>query len=896
MSDALLQTKLHVPAPRSGALPRDRLTARLAASSDVGLTLVSAPAGFGKTTLLSEWASRSPQARRSTAWVSLDQRDDDPASFWAYVVAALQEVVPDLGPAAEALRSEPPTQAGLESLLNDLEAVQSDLHLVLDDYHVVEHQPVHEGLGFLLDHLPDRVHVVIATRADPPLQLARRRARGQLVEVRASDLRFTADEAAAYLRGSTGLALTEQDLATLDDRTEGWAAALQLAALSMRGRDDVSDFIAGFSGDDRYVVDYLVEEVLQRLTPDLRRFLLHTCVLSRFSGPLCDAVTTRPGGRATLELLDRQNLFVVALDDSRRWYRYHHLFADVLRARLLDEEPEVVAGLHLRASAWHDGQGDVAEAVHHAMEGEHWDLAADLVQHAVPELRRTRRESTLRRWLEGLPEHVVRARPVLGISHVGTLMASGQLEGVEPALQELERWLADADVAAVASDPELRTLPGTVAMYRAGQARLLGDVEGTIRHARRARELSALDDHLERGAAAALLGLAHWTSGDVETAAREYAESLEHMHRAGHVADLLGCTIALADLELARGRLTDAIVAYRRALAAAEREPTVPRGTADAHTGLGALLAERNELDAAREHLRASASLGQDAALAQNAYRWRLATATVRELDGDVTGALELLDEAERVYDNDYSPDVRPVAAVRARLQAAHGRTADALAWARSRRLSVEDEPSYLQEYEHLTLARVLLAGRGAAARPGPELDRFLDRLLAAAELGGRTAAVIDVLLLQARAAHARHDAVTALQRLHRALELAEPHGWVRAVVDHGPPVAELLRTSAEQSPLGSYARRLVAALHGDQRPVPAQSAGPDRLSGREAEVLRLLASELDGPAIARTLVVSVNTVRTHTKSIYAKLGVTSRRAAVHRAQDLGLLSRGSRG
>ena len=696
----LLQSKLHLPAPRRTVVTRTRLLDRLSAASEVGLTLVSAPAGFGKTTLLSQWSSGSPVVRRSTAWLSLDARDNDPTSFWTYVVAALQTVVPELGTAARGLLQSPqaPLTAVLEQLLNDVQALEQDVHLVLDDYHVIVDPRVHEGVGFLLEHLPSQAHLVLATRADPPLHLGRLRARGELVEVRAADLRFTADEAATYLGDAMGLALTEQQVLALDARTEGWAAALQLAALSMQGREDVSGFLSGFTGDDRYIVDYLVEEVLQRLPADVRRFLLHTSLLHRFTGPLCDAVTGQGAGRATLEALDRQNLFVVPLDDSRRWYRYHHLFADVLRARLLDEQPELVAELHLRASTWHEASGDLAEAVHHALAGGHHERAADLIQRAVPGLRRDRHEATLRRWVEALPEELVRRRPVLGISHVGSLMSTGVLDGVEPHLRDVERWLADAGAAAVTSDdPLVRTLPGTVAMYRAGQARLLGDLDGTLRHAQRALELAGPDDHLERGAAAALLGLARWSSGDVTTAAVLYEQSLADMHRAGHVADLLGCTLAVADLALARGRLGDAVAAVDRSLAAAEREPAVPRGTADMHTGRAALLLERDEVEAAVGHLRTSAALGEAAALPQNAYRWRVAMAQVHSLRGDAAGALELLDEAERVCNTDYSPDVRPVAAVRARTLLGQGRTEDAAQWARARQLSVDDEPAYLR-------------------------------------------------------------------------------------------------------------------------------------------------------------------------------------------------------
>ena len=369
MPGPLLETKFYVPRPRRGLVPRPRLSERLDRGTASKLTLVSAPAGFGKTTLLAEWLAAGPAApadERLAAWLSLDQGDNDPASFWTYVIAALQTVAPGVGASALALLQAPqppPIETVLAALLNDLGAIADDIVLVLDDYHVIDARDVQDGMAFLLDHLPPQLHLVIASRADPALPLARLRARGELVEIRAADLRFTPDEAAAYLNEVMGLELTARDVAALEGRTEGWIAALQLAALSMQGRDDVAGFIAGFAGDDRYIVDYLVEEVLQRQPDRVQAFLLQTSILDRLSGPLCDAVTGQGGGKAMLEALDRGNLFLVPLDDRRRWYRYHHLFADVLQARLLDEQPDQVPDLHRRASAWYEQNGEPSEAI-----------------------------------------------------------------------------------------------------------------------------------------------------------------------------------------------------------------------------------------------------------------------------------------------------------------------------------------------------------------------------------------------------------------------------------------------------------------------------------------------------------------------------------------------------
>ena len=427
MPIALLETKLYVPRPRGGLVPRPRLSERLHWGTAAKLMLVSAPAGFGKTTLLTEWLAARPAAladERLAAWLSLDRGDNDPAAFWTYLIAALRMVAPGVGENALALLDAPqppPIESVLTMLLNDLGAVAGEIVLVLDDYHVIDARDVQDGMAFLLDHLPPRLHVVIASRADPALPLARMRARGELAEIRAAELRFTADEAAAYLNEMMGLQLTARQVAALEGRTEGWIAALQLAALSMQGRDDVAGFIAGFAGDDRYVVDYLAEEVLARQPDRVQAFLLQTSILGRLSGPLCDAVTGQGGGKAMLEALDRGNLFLVSLDDRRRWYRYHHLFADVLQARLLDEQPGQVPGLHRRASEWHERNGEPSEAIRHALAAGDFERAAGLVELALLAMRRTRQEARLRGWLEMLPDEVVQVRPVLSAQFAGVL-------------------------------------------------------------------------------------------------------------------------------------------------------------------------------------------------------------------------------------------------------------------------------------------------------------------------------------------------------------------------------------------------------------------------------------------------------------------------------------------
>ena len=901
VSGPLLETKFHVPRRRRELVARSRLRDRLNRGREAALTLVSAPAGFGKTTLLTDWLADARVDELATAWLSLDESDNDPLLFWAYLVAALQTAVPGVGARALALLQSSPSSidAALATLLNDLQPIETGVVLVLDDYHVIDGQDIHAAMAFLVEHLPPQLHLVIASRADPALPLARLRARGDLVEIRAADLRFTTEEAAAYLNEVMGLVLTAEDVAVLEGRTEGWIAALQLAALSMQGREDTAGFIAGFAGDDRYVVDYLVGEVLQRQPDKVRTFLLATSILSRLNGFLCDAVTGQKGGTAMLETLDRANLFVVPLDDQRRWFRYHHLFGDMLRARLLDEQPECVKDLHRRAADWYEQHGDRYEAIHHAMTGEDMERAADLVELALPAMRQGRQEGTLRRWLEALPEALFDARPVLSIGFVGALMATGQMEKVEARLRDAERWVdtsedgrRGSETPVIVDEGGFRSLPGAIAMYRAGLARLLGDIPGTMTHARRALDLVGEHDHAERGGAAALLGLAYWTNGDLDAAHRWYGEGMASLEKAGYHADVVGGAVTLADLRIAQGRLRDAMTTYEQGLQRATKQaPPVLRGAADMHVGMSMLFRERNDLGAATRHLLASRELGESNGFPQHPHRWRIAMAGVRSAEGDFTGALDLLDEAERVYNGDFSPNVRPIAALKARVRLALGQISDALTWAQEQQLSVEDDLSYLREFEHVTLARVLVARltNEPRERSLDQATQLLGRLLGAAEAGGRTGSVIEILVLQALAHQTQADAGAAVAALERALTLAEPEGYVRIFVDEGPSMATLLRAAAQEGAAPGHARRVLASLGPTARSTPVQLGLVEALSERELDVLRLLRSELDGPAIARELMVSLNTMRTHTKSIYVKLGVNSRRAAVRRAEELHL-------
>jgi LuxR family maltose regulon positive regulatory protein len=839
---------------------------------------VSAPAGFGKTTLLAEWLAEVAGDHDCVAWLSLDLEDGEPASFWTCVLAALHPALPGEGSGAlELVASSPlPTEHLLTTLLNELAGAPGEVWLVLDDYHLVDRHEVSDGVAFFLEHLPSHVHVVISTRADPDLPLPRWRGRGELVEVRAADLRFTSDEATAYLNDVAGLGLAAEDIAALEERTEGWVAALQLAALSIQGRDDASGFIARFAGDDRYIVDYLVEEVLAHQPEAVRGFLLQTAVLDRLTGPLCDALTGRDDGSRMLTTLEKANLFLVALDDQREWYRYHHLFADVLRARLLAELPDLVRTLHQRASHWYEAHDGAAESVRHALAAQDFDRAAYLMELALPAIRRNRHEALLAGWLKALPDDAVRRSPVLSVFYGDMLLAAGHLENVERRLDDAEHALAAAPEGSAppgADTDELRTLPATIAVYRASVAQARGDVAGTAAHAQRALDLAGPGDHLARGSAAGFLGLAAWAQGDVSTALATFTQAVASLHAAGNLVDELSSTVVLADLWLVAGRPSKARKLYEQALQVAQThgEP-VARAAAALHMGVSEIDYEAGDLESANRHLEAAAAPGGRAWATETGYRWFVAKARVAAAEGDAPGAISLLDRAEQLYRPGFFPDVRPIAAMRARVWIAHGELSKAADWAAERGVSATDEVRYLSEFDHLTLVRLLIAQHRTGRHPGA-IDQavdLLDRLRESAETAPRAGSLLEIRVLTALAHDAQGHRPQALATLADAWAQApEPEQYVRLLLDEGDPMT---------------------SLQGRSVVPPGADRLADPLSEREVQVLRLLDSELSGPQIARELFVSHNTLRTHTKHIFTKLDVTSRRAAVRRARERGLL------
>ena len=846
-------------------------------------------------------------------------------AFLAHLVGALQVVSPGAAEEVELLLESDgaPVEDVVAGVVDELDALPGPTVVVLDDYHVVDAAEVHAAVAFLLENLPPQVTVAMTTRADPPLPLARLRARGELIEIRAADLRFTAQEAGTFLNDVMDLRLEPDQVAALESRTEGWAVGLQLAALSARGRagrgggtsDETASFIEAFTGSHRFVLDYLVEEVLDTLPVRARAFLLDTSVLDELTGPLCDAVTGRDDGQELLEELERRNVFLVPLDDERTWFRYHHLFADALRSRARAADPDRVRRLHRAASGWHTAHGTLAAAVDHALAGGDAEHAAGLVELALPGARRRRDDVRLRTWLNALPDAVLSGSALLATQMVPARLSEGDLDGAE-------RWLALGDTAlgrpapaasvrspregplaeaAAARDDELRALPAQAAVYRAAVAQGRGDVEATAAHARQALELARPQDHVARSGGSGFLGLAAWAAGDLAAAVEGFGEAVRSLRAAGNVTDELGTTVVLADLWLARGRPAQARELYEAALAQAQTRPgAVVAVTGDLHVGLAGVLREHGELAAAEAHLQSARALGDRASLPENRYRWFTTTAALLVSSGDLPGAVAMLDLAEPAYRPGYLPDVRPIGARRAQVQIAQGRLDLAQAWARENQVHVDDPPRFATEYEHLVLGRLLVAQH----RPGTGADGLeaaldlLDRLVEAAAGADRGGSVVEALVVRALAHRARGDVDAALEDLGRSLAAAVPAGYRRLFLDEGPVVRDLLRTAAARPGVPGAQEAAVLLQTAEVRPGPGGRSlaeppgGAGTLSGREVEVLRLLATDLTGPEIAERLYMSINTFRTHTRHIFTKLDVTTRRAAVTRAGAAGVVQR----
>lgn len=876
MPASLLLTKLHVPPAPPGIVARPRLMERLNRGLGSKLTLISASAGFGKTTLLSQWAA---DCGRPVAWLSLDERDDDPSSFLMYLVAALQTIVPEAGKGVLGVLQSPQSPAVesiLTTLLNGVTAAPEDFVLILDDYHVLDSRADDEALVFLIEHLPPRMHLVIATREDPRLPLSRLRGRGQLTELRAADLRFTPAEAAEFLERVMGLTLSTEDIEALEIRTEGWIAGLQMAAISLRGAPDLAGFVRSFAGSHRFVLDYLLEEVLHRQPTEVQAFLLRTSILDRLCGPLCDAALQSPAGSGekTLEAAERANLFIVPLDDERCWYRYHHLFRDLLRSKLERSlPPEEIADLHMRASVWYEGNGQLLEAFRHATAADDVERAGRLIDSDQMNLHLRSVLVVILDWLASLPRSVLDARPRLWVRWASLALMAVQTTGVEERLQAAETALQGIDL-----DDEIRDLIGQIACARATLALTRYDRETMARQAHRAMEYLHPENHRSRFTAAWVATYAHLWGGDRAAAARSCRDCVEISERSGRVFLRMLAIETVGKVQELENQLHQAAEHYRHVLELAGDHP-LPNAE-EVNLALARISYEWNDLDGAARHGRQSRELALlydraiDRHLVSDVFLARVSLA-----QGDVGGAAAMLAEAHQsAHRRGFTLRLPEIAAAQILVLIRKGDVAAAA------RLAGQCELP-------LSQARVLIAQgdpSAALAVLGPVRRR--------AESRGWADERLKTIVLQAVAEHLFGEGREAVRTLAEALELAEPGGFVRLFVDEGAPMAELLSAAATHGIRPDYTGRLLAAIAAEPKgdpqasspSVPSPPTGP--LSLRETEILRLIAEGLSNQEIGKRLFLALDTVKGHNRRIFEKLNVQRRTEAVARARELGLL------
>jgi LuxR family maltose regulon positive regulatory protein len=938
MTTPLLTTKLYIPRvrPRERVVPRPRLIARLNEGLHRKLTLISAPAGFGKTTLVCEWlddlradTTKGTQAKIRVAWLSLDENDSDPARFLTYFITALrllEGIENTIGEGAlnslHATQPQPPSITNVLTLLiNEITAITDRVILVMDDYHTIESSQVDDVLIFLLENLPPQLHLVLATRTDPTFPLSRLRAQGQLTELRATDLRFSSSEASEFLNRVMGLNLSTEDIAALETRTEGWIAGLQLAAISLRGKKDTTKLIKSFSGSHRLVLDYLIEEVLDQQPESVHTFLLQTAILERLTGSLCDAVrfgktespsssegtalTGQDSGQVILEMLERANLFIVPLDEERCWYRYHHLFSDLLRQRLKQTQSEHLPILHHRASEWYEQNGFADEAIEHALRAEDFERTAHLIERVADAVWARGGAVKLRRWLDGLPVELVLSRPKLCIFRAWELFASGRPDAAERFLQAAGLAYDPSTDRATETeslqwdqppDANRLTVRGRAAAIQAWMdAYRRHNISGLVQHLRQALEYLPEWDLDWHSAAATTLGDVHAFRGDMPAAYQARLEALKACEAAGNTYLFMYNSAKLALNLKAQGRLLQVQELCQQRVRSAKESGMSQTAVVGWLLALwGEVLAEINDLDEALDLVEKSIELterGEDAQM----LGWScLCLTRVLFSKGDMAGAEEIVQKMNNVARASTVPIwiMNLNAAWQSRIWLAQDKLEAASQWVREQGLESDKEPTYLGGFEYIALARILIAqGRW------DETTTLLQRMLEAAEAGGNTTRVIEIMILQALAFQAGGDTAQAMITLERALTLAEPRGFYRIFVDEGPSMAPLLYTALDRGIVPDYVRRLLQAFPIDE-PKQVDQSEPrgfeagyiEPLTEREIEVLQLIAAGLTNPEIATRLFLSLHTVKTHTRNIYSKLGVHNRTQAVAKAKGLGIL------
>ena len=883
MAVPILATKLFAPPHRSQVVVRPRLIEQLNSGLLAGhkLTLVSAPAGFGKTALVSEWIA---QCGRPAAWLSLDGGDNDPARFISSLIATLQGIKAGIGEdLVAALHSPQPLQIEviLTALLNEISTIPEDFLLVLDDYHSVDSQGVDQAMAFLVEHQPPQMHLVIATREDPNLPLARLRARSQCNELRAADLRFTPTEAAEFLNRMMGLNLSEENIAALESRTEGWIAGLQLAAISMRGYKDAADFIQSFTGNHRFVMDYLLEEVLQQQPKNILSFLLRTSVLDRMCGPLCDAILLDPStpGQKTLEYLEHANLFIVPLDDERRWYRYHHLFADLLRKRLGQSRThEEIAELHIRASQWYEDNDLMLDAFRHAAAANDVERAIRLMESRKMPLHRRGTATTILGWLETLPDTVRNVRPVLWWKQASLMLTIGQTTGVEDILQRAESVLDATAVPDAEFDETTRDLIGKIAVIRANLAQLQIQVETIFVQARRALEYLQPDNLSHRSSATCALGYAYFWQDDWDKAHQAYVEALALAQTAGDIPNSILASIRLGQLQKDQNQLYLATGTYQNALELLG-DYSDPNAIV-AYLGLAEVFYRQNNLNIAEQYAEQGLKLAQQFdQITDRIIMSKLHLVIIKLARGDIPGAAQLVSQAEQASrQKNYTPRHPNIAYFQTWIYLHQGDLDAAAQLTRDNDLPIMRARVLIRQNESSTALEVLA------------------QLRQDAEAKGMAARLLDVMTVQSVALSTCGEKEKAVELLGDVLARTEPEGWVRLFLDERTPMAELLSIATAQGIKPDYVNKLLAAFPQSTEVIPQSKIANQKseivepLSERELEVLKFLRSELSGPEIAERLIVSLNTLRTHTKNIFNKLGVNNRRSAVRRAEELDLL------
>jgi LuxR family maltose regulon positive regulatory protein len=867
MNIPIIATKLYTPPSRLGVVSRPRLIEQLDRGLHCKLTLISASAGFGKTTLVSEWLA---DCEYPAAWLSLDDGDNDLARFLTYLFAALQTMEVNIGEGVfTSLHSpQPPAiESILTAVLNEISIVANDFILILDDYHVIDAPQIDHALTFLLEHMPLQMHLVIITREDPNVPLSRMRVRNQLSELRVADLRFTSNEAADFFTQVMGLNLSLEDIALLETRTEGWIAGLQLAAISMQGHKDASHFIKSFTGSHHFVLDYLVEEVLQQQSENVQNFLLYTSILDRLCGPLCDAVLfdLSVSGQETLKYLERANLFIVPLDNERRWYRYHHLFAELLRQRLY-QSVNTAAELHIRASIWYEDNGFEVEAFHHAVSANDIERAARLVEGAGMPLHFRGAVSPVLNWLESQPAAVLDARPSLWVMYASALIFVGQLAGVEQKLQAAEAALQGADL-----DDKNRDLAGHIAAIRATVAVTQHQVETIIVQSHRALEYLHPHNLPVRTATTWTLGHAYMLQGNRFAAREAYNEAISISEKIGHIIIAIAATIGLGLVQERENQLHDAVQTYRRVLELAG-DPTLPVAC-EAHLGLARIFYEWNDMDTAEQYGQQSVQLARQLQNTDRFAACEVFLARLKLAQGDLAEATAILAKSVQFVQRHNFVYLMPeVAAVQVLALLHKGDLKAAARLAQAQELSVSQ-------------ARVCLAQGDTAAALA-----LLEPLSKQAEVKDWIDERLKIMILQAVALHAHGDKDKAVQLLGDALTLAEPGGFIRLFVDEGLPMAKLLSELAAQRIRPNYVRKLLAVFKVEDHTTTTAQSLVEPLSERELHVLQLVAQGLSNREISEQLFLALSTVKGHNRIIFDKLQVQRRTEAVARARELGLL------